>query len=138
MATAEQTAQRRTGLGEILSTRKVRGGVARAIIYGLLFGLGIIFVLPLIWMVSTSLKPDHELLDWPPRWIPKTIMWSNYINSWGPYNFNIYLRNTVIITAFAGIGQVLSASVVAYGFARLRFPGRDFLFTVVLAIIMLP
>jgi len=125
-------------LMEILSARKVKRGIERAIIYGLLLGLGIIFVLPLIWMVSTSLKPDDELLDWPPRWIPKTVMWSNYTESWGPYNFNTYLGNTIIITAFAGIGQVLSASVVAYGFARLRFPGRDFLFTVVLATIMLP
>jgi multiple sugar transport system permease protein len=138
MVTAERTTPRRMSLREILSARKVKRGIERAIIYGLLFGLGIIFVLPLIWMVSTSLKPDDELLDWPPRWIPKTVMWSNYTESWGPYNFNTYLGNTIIITAFAGIGQVLSASVVAYGFARLRFPGRDFLFTVVLATIMLP
>lgn len=129
-----QVAPRREWVG---SQRRQRH-VARALIYLMLIGFGLVFILPLIWMISTSLKPDEELLLWPPRWIPSRIMWSNYTESWGPYNFNIYLRNTVMITVLAGFGQVFSAAVAAYGFARLRFPGRDLLFGIVMATIMLP
>ena len=138
MTTADQTVPRRIGLAERLNSNRLRKRIGLAIIYFLLITLGLVFILPLIWMISTSLKPDNELLAWPPHWIPHTIMWTNFTESWGPYNFNVYLRNTVFITAVAGIGQVFSAAVVAYGFARLRFPGRDFLFTIVLATIMLP
>ncbi len=138
MTTAEQDVRRTLGRGQRLGSGRQHKQIARAIIYVLLIGLGLVFILPLAWMISTSLKPDTELLLWPPRWIPSTVRWTNYTESWGPYNFNIYLRNTVTITVLAGIGQVLSAAVVAYGFARLRFPGRDFLFGVVLATIMLP
>ncbi len=138
MTTAEQGVRRTIGRGERLGSGRQHKQLTQAITYVLLIGLGLVFILPLAWMISTSLKPDNELLLWPPRWIPSKIMWTNYTESWGPYNFNIYLRNTVMITVFAGIGQVLSAAVVAYGFARLRFPGRDFLFGVVMATIMLP
>jgi multiple sugar transport system permease protein len=138
MTTAERSVQGKVNWAERLNANRLRKTAGLVVVYVLLIALGVVFVLPLVWMVSTSLKPDSELLAWPPHWIPHTIMWHNYTASWGPYNFNTYLRNTVFITVFAGIGQVFTAAVVAYGFARLRFPGRDFLFTLVLATIMLP
>jgi multiple sugar transport system permease protein len=138
MATVEQRVEHRPIAGGALSSRKFRRFVGHTLLYILLIGFSLVFIIPLLWMISTSLKPDHELLTWPPRWIPETIMWSNYQVGWTSFNFNLYLLNTITITVLAGIGQVISASVVAYGFARLRFPGRDFLFTLVLATIMLP
>jgi multiple sugar transport system permease protein len=119
-------------------SNRLLGTIDQVITYLLLVLLSVIFVFPLVWLVSTSLKPDHELLAWPPRIIPETIMWSNYPTAWTMHPFTTYLRNTIVITVLAGFGQVFSASVVAYGFARLRFPGRDFLFGVVIATLMLP
>lgn len=119
-------------------SRHLAESVDRVVAYVLLVGLGIIYVFPLVWLVSTSLKPDYELITWPPRIIPETILWSNYPTAWTMHPFTTYLGNTIIITVLAGVGQVFSASVVAYGFARLRFPGRDFLFGVVIATLMLP
>ncbi len=129
-------------VANVYHSKRLRGFLRRAgraaLIYGLLIFFGVIFALPLVWMVSTSLKSDAEVFIFPPRWIPNPIMWSNYPTGWTMYAFSTYLRNTVIITLLAGVGQVFSASAVAYGFARLRFPGRDFLFTIVLATLMLP
>ena len=123
---------------KLLARRMLRKILHQTVLYLLLIGLGAVFALPLGWLVSTSLKSDQEVFRWPPRWIPNPIMWSNYIEGWTMYAFNTYLRNTVTITGLAGIGQVFSAAAVAYGFARLRFPGRDLLFAIVLATLMLP
>jgi multiple sugar transport system permease protein len=125
VATPRLSTQRRRRLGKIAA-------------YAALTPISLIALIPLVWMVSTSLKPDEQLYVWPPQWIPSPLMWENYPQAWGYAPFTLYLRNTLTITVFALIGQMLSASVVAYGFARLRFPGRDFLFAVLLATLMLP
>lgn len=124
-ATPRLSTQRRRRLGKIAS-------------YAALTPISLIALIPLVWMVSTSLKPDEQLYAWPPQWIPSPLMWENYPQAWSYAPFTLYLRNTLTITLLALIGQMISASVVAYGFARLRFPGRDFLFAVLLATLMLP
>jgi multiple sugar transport system permease protein len=102
----------------------------------LLFSLSILFLVPFFWMLSTSLKDIRDLFD--PNWIPSRIAWENYRDA---FSFGMWRRwtiNTVIITAVAVFGTLLSTSLVAYSFARLRWPGRDLLFSVVLATMMLP
>lgn len=99
---------------------------------------GVVLLVPLIWMVSTSLKTNAEAFIFPPRWIPKRFLWRNYVEAVTTIRFFLYLRNTVTITIASMVGQVISASLVGFGFARLRARGRDFLFVVLLATMMLP
>ena len=112
--------------------------VGRALIYSLLVVLSMIFAIPLVWLVSTSLKDDSQMTAWPPVWIPSPVRWDNFGLAWTAGNFGLYLKNTVIITVLATVGQVATASMAAYGFARLRFPGRDVLFAILISTMMLP
>jgi ABC-type glycerol-3-phosphate transport system permease component len=100
--------------------------------------LSIIFLIPLAWIISTSLKTQGQVFAYPPIWIPKPIMWSNYVEALDRAPLLRWLGNTAIITAFAITGNVLTSSMVAFGFARLRFPGRDALFILLLSTMMLP
>lgn len=118
--------------------KTVRLVANRLLVYTLLVVLALIFALPLFWMVSTALKSDRQVLIFPPKWIPSPAVWSNFPDAWHFAPFSTYLKNTLIITITATAGQVASASLVAYGFARLRFPGRDKLFLLLLATTMLP
>ena len=103
----------------------------------------VVFVMPFAWLVSTSLKPDAKLLAIPPEWIPKPVLWSNYaraLNFLPPEALSglAYLWNTVYISVLSIIGTTLAASLVAYSFARLRWPGRDAWFVILLSTMMLP
>ena len=118
--------------------KSVRKMLGKATIYVVLVVLALIFTTPLIWMVSTSLKTDPELAAWPPIWIPAVPQWQNYVDAWGMGQFGVFVQNTVGYAVLGTLGQILSASMVAFGFARLRFPGREKLFGLVLATMMLP
>lgn len=96
------------------------------------------FVLPWVWMISTSLKNPQELAVWPPIWIPNPIRWDNYVSAFRQAAFAQYVINTLIVAVPSVIGAVLSNALVAYGFARVRWPGRDIVFAVVLATLILP
>lgn len=93
---------------------------------------------PLVWMVSTSLKDIPDLFAYPPILIPNPIDWHNYIEALTSLPFHLFLKNTVIYTFGAMIGGVLSASLVGYGFARLRFPGNKLLFLLMISTVMIP
>jgi len=112
--------------------------IANIISYTLLFIGSFIILIPFYWLVSSSLKDSSHVFDIPPQWIPNPIRWSNYPEALKFMNFLGCLKNTCIITFTAMAGQLMSASLVAYGFARMRFPGRDTLFIVLLSTIMLP
>jgi ABC-type glycerol-3-phosphate transport system permease component len=98
----------------------------------------IFFALPFFWTIGTSLKQQTELYTFPPTFIPSSPRWTNYSEVFRLAPFGTFLLNTAIVTAAAVFGQVLSSAVVAFGFARFRFPGRNALFVVVLATMMLP
>lgn len=107
--------------------------------------LSIAFLFPLAWMVSTSLKPIEETAVIPPTWIPSVWKWSNYFDAItygsdkvGFIPFLIYARNTVLLALLGVAGTLFSNSVVAYAFARLRWPGRNIAFAVTLATMMVP
>ena len=102
----------------------------------LLLGISILFIVPLLWMISTSLKEPSDLVGF--RWIPTRLAWENYKDA---FSFGMWPRwtlNTVIITLLSVVGQVFSSSLVAYAFSRLRWRARDTLFSLVLATMMLP
>lgn len=96
------------------------------------------FAIPFLWMLSTSLKPDHLIFRTPPVWIPNPVAWGNYHRAVTTFPFLTYLRNTVVITGGTLLGNLLSATLVAYSFARLRWPGRGFCFMLLLSTMMLP
>jgi len=113
--------------------------VAPWVFWTLLAGLGsIIFVLPFIWMVSTAFKPRWEQLVMPPVWIPSRIEWTNFISPLQRQPVLRWYGNTLTLVVFNVFGALLSSSLVAFGFARLQFRGRNLLFIVLLATMMLP
>jgi multiple sugar transport system permease protein len=106
--------------------------------YGALVLFSCFFILPWVWMISTSLKNPNELAIWPPIWIPDPVRWDNYISAFRQAQFSTYVLNTLIVALPSVAGAVLSNTLVAYGFARVRWPGRDAVFAVVLATMILP
>lgn len=104
----------------------------------ILIVLSIAFVFPLYWMISTSLKPNDEVLRWPPVWIPSVLVWNHYPQAMDFEPFLQYTRNTLIYGVLTVIGTVISSSLVAYGFARIDWPEKNILFILMLATLMLP
>lgn len=110
----------------------------QTLIYGLLIILGTAILLPFFWTLSSSFKPFGAPIRFPPEFIPKVFVWTNYPKVFTMIPFLNFFKNSVIVSGFAVLGELLSASLVAYSFARLRFPGRNALFIVVLATMMIP
>lgn len=98
----------------------------------------VMMVLPVFWTFSTSLKPLEEVYAYPPNWIPKQFRWENYEKAWQAAPFARYAFNSVFVTSVILISQIILASLAAYVFARLHFPGRDFIFILFLATMMIP
>lgn len=114
--------------------------LGRVLLYTLLVLGALIFAAPLIWMISTSLKPEGLVYTYPIVWIPPEPKWSNYVTAWGRSvpPFTTFYANTFFITVMNIIGLTLSSSLVAFGFARVRFWGRNVIFMIMLATMMLP
>ena len=107
--------------------------------FTMLCGLGVLMALPFFWMLSTSLKVEQQVYLFPPIWIPNPWAWENYrISLFDILPFTRFFLNTIYITVTATVGAVLSSSMVAFAFARLRWPGRDKVFLLVLATMMVP
>jgi multiple sugar transport system permease protein len=106
--------------------------------YVVLATVSAVFVAPFLWMVSTSLKPDSQIFTPTVNWMPRPVLWGNYPAALASFPFWLYLRNTLWVCFMATLGTVLSAALPAYGFARLRWRGRDVLFLVLICTIMLP
>lgn len=122
------------------------GPIRRVLAHALLITLCFPFILPLVWMVSTSLKDDRQIYGGSDQQavvsfstiVPSPIKWSNYPEALHTVPLGSYLKNTLFLCAVNVIGAVLSSAVVAYGFARLRFPGREFLFMLMIGTMALP
>jgi ABC-type glycerol-3-phosphate transport system permease component len=105
----------------------------------LLVSLGALVVLfPVVWMLSTSLKASGDVFLIPPIWIPRPLMWSNYPEALDFMKAGIVFRNSIVVAGLAVIGTVLSSSITAYPFARLRAPGSTALFILVISVMLLP
>lgn len=96
------------------------------------------FLIPTLWMVSSSLKHTTEVFVHPIVWIPENPQWRNYIKIFDELPFGIFIKNTVIVTGGAVLGTVISSIMVGYSFARLRWPGRNFFFALMISTMMLP
>lgn len=107
-------------------------------IYALLLLAAAIAVIPFAWMVVTAFKTGPEIYQWPPALLPKTWTFDNFARAWGTGNFPRLFLNSTIVAVSATLLNLLFDSMAAYAFARLKFPGKDALFGVVLATMMLP
>lgn len=110
----------------------------RLLLHALLLSGAILMVLPFLWMLSTSLKSNSEALALPPHLIPRTPVWQNYADVVNQLNYGRFFLNSVIVAALRVGGQLFTCSLAAYAFARLRFPGRNVLFPLYLAALMVP
>lgn len=108
------------------------------IAYILLFAGALLILIPFVWMISTSLKRKTDVYIFPPEWIPSPIQWHNYVDAFTIFPFHIYTLNSLTIVIFVLLGTLLSCSFSSYGFSRLNAPGRNFIFMVLLATMMLP
>jgi multiple sugar transport system permease protein len=93
---------------------------------------------PFAWMVASSLKTSNEVFSIPVTWFPEVLVWNNYVEIWTKSDMLTWMRNTLIISVAVTFLQVLTGSFAAYGFARIRFPGRDALFLVYIGTIAVP
>jgi multiple sugar transport system permease protein len=128
-AMSQTRPQRRLRLQRLLS---------RFLLYLLLSLIGVVMLMPLFWLLSTSLKGRGLEFTFPPQWIPDPAVWSNYYEALTILPFAQFFLNTVNITFFSTLGALLSSSMVAFGFARIPFPGRRPLFVLLLSTLMLP
>lgn len=110
----------------------------RLLLYAVVVVLSVLFALPFLWMLSTSLKTDPQVYHVPPIWIPNPIRMLNYPEALTYVPFGLYFLNTMKYSVFSTIGAVASSALCAYGFSRIRWPGRDVVFVIVLATTMLP
>lgn len=122
----------------ILSDTRMVAILQRATVYIILIGGLVVVLFPLAWMLSASIKPKSEIFSFPPTWIPSVPLFSNYPKGLETMKFGMALTNTLLIAIPSVIGQAVSCSLVGYGLARFRFPGRNALFILVLATLMLP
>ena len=114
------------------------GAAQRLAVYVVLIFGAVAFALPFLWMASTAFKPPWQVMIFPPQWIPAEIWWRNFTDSWGTLDFAAFYRNTLFITVMNIVGTILSTSLVAFAFARLRFRFRNVLFLLLLSTMMLP
>ncbi len=106
--------------------------------YVVLTFISIIYMVPLLWMLSTSLKSRADIFAWPPVLIPAVPKWENYRIAFESYPLLRFMGNSTYLVIINIIGELISVPLIAYGFARLRFPGRNFFFMLVLAMMMVP
>jgi multiple sugar transport system permease protein len=121
--------------GQRVRTRRAASTVFR---HTLLVLLSLLFLAPFVWMVSTSLKTNEQVVEWPPRWIPNPAQPANYSSVFETVPLLTYAKNTLIVTLLSVLGAVVSNALIAYGFARIQWPGREVLFIITLGTLMLP
>jgi multiple sugar transport system permease protein len=139
MAVETQATAPQRSAPRIRVTRKhVKQTIGSILKHAALIPAAFLFLLPFLWMLSTSLKSKPQLYVHPPILFPIPPSWSNYPTAVTYIDFFLYLRNTLIIAVGATVGALLSCSLVAYSIARIPWRGRDFLFALTVATLMLP
>ncbi|MHB0874775.1 MAG: carbohydrate ABC transporter permease [Anaerolineae bacterium] len=126
--------------------RRTRGGAGevartvlkRATVHGFLILACISMALPFVWMVLSSLKTQPEIFIFPPRWLPRAPQWQNYVEVTKAMPFGWFTFNSLKIAFLTVLGTVVSASMAAYAFGRMRFPGRETMFLIWIGCMMIP
>jgi multiple sugar transport system permease protein len=110
----------------------------RFLAHVVLISMGIFFMAPFFWMLSTSLKPLTQVFIYPPEWIPRPFQWSNYLDAMTYIPFWTYWNNTLFIALTSTIGVIFSCPIVGYSIARLQWAGKNALFIMTIAVMMIP
>lgn len=119
-------------------TKKFRENVRLTFVTLLLLAGSTLILMPLWWMISTSLKSPAEIAQYPPSFFPEKLNFSNYVEAWQTAPFTRWALNTIFLATVGTMGSVLVNSLVAYGFAKIRFKGRNALFVIVLSTMLIP
>ena len=118
---------------------KTRKNISITIGLIILIIFSLITLVPFLWMISTSLKPSlKDVYTFPPQWIPSPIAWNNYVEAWKSVPFDRFMINSIITSVVPVFLQVVNGCLSAYVFSQINFKGRDFLFTLFLAVLMVP
>ncbi len=112
--------------------------IERTLGYLTVLAVALLMVLPLYWMVATALKGPDQTFALPPEWVPNPVAWENFARVFEEVPFGRFILNTAFLVVMNIIGQLFAVTLVAYGFARLRFPGRSILFLLMLSTLMIP
>lgn len=127
-------------MSSIVSNRKKKFDLSKFLLTTLFLVIGVSMLIPLVWMISASLKPEADVFNFPIEWIPQR--WNaveNYRTVWGgQYNFGLYYWNSIKVSVGATVLQVFFSALGAYGFSKVKWKGRDVLFTIYLATMMIP
>jgi multiple sugar transport system permease protein len=122
----------------IWQSRRIQQTISKVISHTILIIGALIMVVPFIWMLSTSFKAPGRTFVYPPEWIPRPFVWQNYVEMWKALPFSQFFLNSIKIASLSTIGQLLTCSMGAFAFSILKFKGRDFLFLVLIATLMIP
>jgi multiple sugar transport system permease protein len=119
-------------------SRKLQQRINHGLLHVILILLGITFLAPLAWVITTSLKLPGQVFVTPIEWIPEHPRWENYVEIFTYLPFQKFILNSFFLAALESAGAVVSSTIVAYGLARIRWPGRDAVFSLVITTMMLP
>lgn len=109
-----------------------------AALHAVLIAGTVVMIGPFLWMLSTSLQDTFQALQFPPQWIPRPMVWQNYLKAWQRIPLGRYYANSLVIAGAIAAGQVATSVLAAYVFARLDFPGRDIIFLLYLGTLVIP
>jgi multiple sugar transport system permease protein len=123
---------------EIFKSRRFQEGISKTFAYIVILILSIPFIVPLFWLISTALKTPAQVYQSPPVWIPNPIRWENFTEALSVAPFGKFLVNSLITTFIPMAGEVFISAMIAFSFARARWPGRDVVFSICLAVMLLP
>ncbi len=116
-----------------------RGHIHWTIVTIVMWTLALLFLMPFVWMVVSSLKREIDVFRLPIRWIPDPLTWKNYIEIWtGRYPITNFIGNSLLVALVRVVGELLTASLAAYAFSRLKFRGRDIVFVLYLSTLIIP
>lgn len=122
--------------GNIYSLGRLK--MSKIVLFIIMCFVALFMLVPFFWSFSTSVKTAGEVFEYPPKWIPQSIHWENYSQVWEVAPFGQYLLNSTVVSVMVTIFTLLTASLAAYAFARLKFRGRDFIFMLYLGTMMIP
>lgn len=115
-----------------------RRAIPKVAVWVVLVAVAVLMIFPLLWMLSTALKPGYQLMQFPPSLIPHPALWSNFVYLFEHYPVLRSIGNSLFLCVMNIIGSLISCTLVAYGFAKYRAPGKNALFAILLATMMIP
>src|SRR5262245_58369165 len=129
----EAATRRRPDAGRAVAAPRRGATASRLVLYALAIATSLLFMAPFYWTIASSLKRVTELFLFPPTWAPAVPQWDNYAEVWRRVPFGQFTVNSVQIAVLSVLGTLLTSSLVAYSFARFRYPGRDAFFMLTLS-----